>query len=69
MWDSHSWACTCSAIAILLAVLGSCLKVSSFGGSSLKETSSAISAKVSTWKVPVRLKTMGMILTFAFRVP
>ncbi len=57
--DSHSWAYTCRAIAILLAELCSCLKVSSSGGSSLKETSWAISAKVLTWKVPVRLMTMG----------
>ena len=39
MWDSHSCASTCSAIAILLAVRGSFLKVSSSGGSSLNETS------------------------------
>ncbi len=39
MWDSHSCACTCSAIVILLAVGGSCLKVSLSGGSSAKETS------------------------------
>ena len=44
MWDSHSCACTCSAIAIRLAVEGSCLKVSSSGGSSENETSWAISA-------------------------
>ncbi len=69
IWDSHSCACTCSAIAILLAVMGSCLKVSSSGVSSLKETSWAISAKVLTWKVPVRLMTMGMIFTSAFRMP
>ena len=69
MWDSHSCTCTCSAIVILLAVWGSCLKVSSSGGSSAKETSWEISARVLTWKVPVRLMTMGMILTSAFRVP
>ena len=48
---------------------GSCLKVSSSGGSSANETSWEISARVFTWKVPVRLMTMGMILTSAFRVP
>ena len=48
---------------------GSCLKVSSSGGSSLNETSWAISARVLTWKIVVRLMTMGIILTSAFRVP
>ncbi len=69
MEDSHSCACTCTAIVILLAVRGSCLNVSSFGGSSANETSWEISARVLTWKVPARLMTMGMILTSAFRVP
>ncbi len=69
MWDSHSCACTWSAIAILLAVGDSCLKVSPFGGSFVIETSWEISARVLTWKVPVRMMTMGMILTSAFRVP
>ena len=69
IWDSHSCACTWSAIAILLAMGDSCLKVSSSGGSSVNETNCEISACVLTWKVPVRLMTMGMILTFAFRVP
>ena len=69
IWDSHSCSCTCSAIAILLVVMGSCLKVSSSGGSSMKETSWAISARVLTWKVHVRLMTMGIILTSPFRVP
>ena len=68
MWDSHSCARTCSAIAIRLAVGGSCLKVSLSGGSSENETIWAISARVLTWKVPVRLMMMGMILTSAFRV-
>ena len=58
-----------SGIAILLAVRGSCLKVSSSGGSSVNETSWAISARVWTWKVLVRLMTMGIFLTSAFRVP
>ena len=69
MWDSHSCACTWSAIVILLAVGGSCLNVSSSGGSSVNETSCEISASVLTWKVPVRLMTIGMILMSAFRVP
>ena len=43
--------------------------MSSSGGSSVNETSCEISAYVLTWKVPVRLMTMGMILTSAFRVP
>ena len=47
----------------------SCLKVSSSGGSSLNEASCEISARVLTWKVPVQLMTMGMILMSAFRVP
>ena len=48
MWDSHSCACTWSAIVILLAVGGSCLNVSSSGGSSVNETSCEISASVLT---------------------
>jgi len=69
MLYSHSCACTWSSIAILLAVRGSCLNVSSSGGSSLNETSWVISARVLTWKVPVRLMTTGIILTSVFRVP
>ena len=69
MWDSHSCACACSAIVILFAVGSSCLNVSSSGGSSVSETSCEISDRVLTWKVPVRLMTMGIILTSAFRVP
>ena len=69
MLDNHSCACTWSAIAIMLAVRGSCLNASPSGSSSLNETSWAISAKVLTWKVPVRLMAMGIILTSAFRVP
>ena len=53
----------------MLAVRGSCLNVSSSGGSSLNETSWAVSARVLTWKGPIRLMTMGIILTSAFRVP
>ena len=69
MWDSHYCACTWSAIVIFFAVGDSCLKVSWSGGSSAKETSWEISARFLTWKVPVLLMTMGMILTSAFRVP
>ncbi len=69
IWDSHSCACTCSAIAIFLGVMGSCLKVSSRGGSSLKEISWEISANILTWKEPVRLMTMRIIFTSAFRAP
>ena len=54
---------------ILLAVGGSCLNVSSSGGSSVNETSCEISASILTWKVPVRLMTTGMTLMSAFRVP
>ncbi len=53
---------------VILAVGDSCSKVSPSGGSSMNETSWEISARVFTWKVPVRLMTMGMILTSAFRV-
>ena len=67
--DSHFCACTWSAIAILLPGMRSCLKVSSSGGSSFKETIWAISASFLTWKVPVRLITIGIILMSAFRVP
>jgi len=69
MWDSHFFACTRSAIVILLAVWGSSLKVSPSGGSSVNETSWEISTRVLTWKAPIRLMTTGMILTSAFRVP
>ena len=69
IWDSHFCACTWSAIVILLAVGNNCLKISPSGGSSVNETSWEISARVLTWKVPVRLMTMGMILTSAFRMP
>ena len=40
-----------------------------YGGSSLKETSWAISARVLTWNVHVLLMTIGMILISAFSVP
>ena len=48
---------------IFWAMGDSCLKVSSSGVFSAKETNWEISARVFTWKVPVRLITMGMILT------
>ncbi len=63
IWDSHYCVFTWSAIAILLAGTGSCLKVTSSGGSSLKDTSWAMFARVLTWRVPVRLMTIGIILT------
>ncbi len=66
MCESHSWACTCRVIAIFCAGLGSCLYVSASGGSSSKDTSCAISARVFTLNVPVLLMTMGMILISAF---
>jgi hypothetical protein len=56
-------------LRVFLAVGGSCMKVSSSGGSSLNETNWAISARVLAWKVHVRLMTTGIILTSAFRVP
>ena len=69
MWDSHSCAWTWSAIVIFLAVGDNCLKVSASGDSSVNEISCEISARVFTWKLLVRLMTMGMILTSAFRMP
>ena len=38
------------------------------GGSSLKDTSRAISARVLTWNVHVLLMTMGIMLIYAFSV-
>ena len=49
--------------------MDSYLKVISSGDSSLKETNWAIAARVLTWKVQVRLMTIGIILTPAFKVP
>ena len=69
MWDSHSWACTCRVMAICCAGLGSCLYVIASGGSSSRDTSCAISAKVLTLKVPVLLITMGIILISVLSVP
>ena len=39
------------------------------GGSSVKETSWAISARVLTWNVLVLLMTIGMMTIFALSVP
>ncbi len=49
-------------------MVGRCLKVSSSGGSSLNETSLAISASVLTWNVPVPLMTIGISLTSVLSV-
>ncbi len=49
--------------------MGNCLYVNASGGSSSNEISCAISARVLTWKVPVLLMTIGIILMFALRVP
>ena len=69
MCESHSCACMCRVMAIRCDGLGSCLYVSASGGSSSKETSCAISARVLTLKVPVLLMTIGMILMSAWSVP
>ena len=69
MCDSHSYACMCRVVAICCAGLGNCLYVSASCGSSSKETSSAISARVLTLKVPVMLMTIGIILMSAWSVP
>ncbi len=65
MCDSHSCACMCRAIAMCCDGLGSCLYVSVSSGSSSKETSCAISARVLTLKVVVLLMTNGIILMSA----
>ena len=51
-----------------MQLVGVCLKMSSSGGSSLKDASWVISSRVLLLNVPIRLMTIGMILTFAFRV-
>ena len=62
--------CTCmECLASFLDVVISCLKVSSSGCSSLKDTSWAISATVLTLNVLVRLMTVGMMSTSTLRVP
>ena len=69
MYESHSCAWVCSAIAIFCAGFGSCLYVRVSGGSSANETSCAISARVRMLKVPVLLMTIGMIWISALSVP
>ena len=69
IYESHSCAWMCSAIAIFSAGFGSCLYVRVSGGSSLNETSCAISTSVRTLKVPVLLMTTGMIMISALSVP
>ena len=69
MYESHSGAWMCSIIALFCASFGSCLYVRAYGGSSLNETSCAISASVRTLKVPVLLMTIWMILISALIVP
>ena len=66
MCESHSWAWTWRAMAFFFAGLGSCLQVRVSSGSSLKETSWAISARVLTLNAPILLK--GIILISAFSV-
>ncbi len=69
MCDSHSCACVRRVMAICCADLGNCLYVSACGGSSSKETTCAISARVLTLKVLVLLMTIGMILMSTWSVP
>jgi hypothetical protein len=69
MYESHSCAWMCSAIAFFGASFGSCLYVRVSGGSSLNETSCAISASVHTMKVAVLLMTIKMIMIPALSVP
>ncbi len=56
---SHSCACLCIAMAIVCAWVGSVLYVMVSGGFSLKDTSCAIFARVSVWKLHVMFTTMG----------
>ena len=56
-------------MANFCANFGSCLYARVSGGSSLNETSCAISASERTLKVPVLLMTIGMILISALSVP
>ena len=62
-------ACMCRVIAICCAGLGSCLYVIASGGSSSRDISCAISARVLTLKVHVLLMTIGMILISPCKVP
>ena len=68
MYVSHSCAWMCSAIAFFCVGLGSCLYVRVSGGSSLNETSCAISASVRTMRVHVLLMNIGMITISALSV-
>ncbi len=65
MYESHFFAWVCSAMAIFCAGFGRCFYVRVSGGSSLNETSCAISASAWTLKVPVLLMTIGMIMISA----
>jgi hypothetical protein len=58
IYESHYCVWMCSAIAIFCAGFRSCLYVRVSGGSSLNETSCAISASVRTLKMPVLLMTI-----------
>ena len=69
MYESHSCACMFNAIVCCCDGFGSCLCVRVYGGSSLNETSCAISASVRTLKVPVLLMTIGMTLISALSIP
>ena len=69
MCESHYCACMCRVMAIRCDGLGSCLYVRASGGSSSREMSCAISARVLTLKVHVLLMIIGIILMSALRVP
>ncbi len=69
MCESHSCACRCRVIAICCTGLGRCLYVSACGGSSSKDTSCAISARVFKLNVLVLLMTIRIILMSACIVP
>jgi hypothetical protein len=69
MYESHSFAWMCSAIANFCAGFGSCFYVRVSVGFSLNETSCAISASVRTLKVPVLLMTIGIIMISTLSVP
>jgi len=69
IYERHSCAWVCSAMAIFCASLGSCLYARVSRGSSLNETSCAISASLRTLKVPVRPMTIEKIIISALSVP
>ena len=54
---------------ITFVVVGSCLEVSTSGGSSLKDTSWEISARGLTSNVAVRLLTIRMIFISDYMIP